>query len=78
MNVGLFVLFSKLYLFQIQKVEGAFNQLNTQKQELKNPSMALKQKLVSWILQNIKLTNFTSDLLNVKSNCRDNCAKYIQ
>lgn len=33
----------------IQKVEGAFNQLNSQRQELKNPSMSLKQTLISFI-----------------------------
>ncbi|XP_045189893.2 nucleoporin NUP42-like [Mercenaria mercenaria] len=33
----------------IQKVKGAVDQLNTQRQELKNPNMTLKQKLISFI-----------------------------
>ncbi|XP_060563912.1 nucleoporin NUP42-like, partial [Ruditapes philippinarum] len=33
----------------VQKLEGAFNQLNTQRQELKNPNLSLKQKLISFI-----------------------------
>lgn len=33
----------------IQKVQGAFNQLNAQRQELKNPSLTVKQTLISFI-----------------------------
>ncbi|KAL4231408.1 Nucleoporin-like protein 2 [Mactra antiquata] len=32
-----------------QKVETAFNQVNTQRQELKNPNLTVKQKLISFI-----------------------------